>query len=129
MTKVLVLSGANHGFAESAALIGAFLGDDPGIEVTLTDDKEVFASPSLADHDVCVVGTGFTRSERNDDGSVTYHSELSADQENGLFQFVCRRQGPGRHPRHRLVDRRTGGQPDWRARQLASSRPDIHRQR
>ena len=88
MTQVLVLSGANHGFAESAAVIGAFLGDDPAIDVTLTDDKDVFASSSLGEHDVCVLGSGFTRAERSDDGTVSYVSELSADQEDGLFQFV-----------------------------------------
>ena len=89
MTNVLVLSGANHGFAESAAVIGAFLGNDPGINVTITDDKEIFTSSSLAEQDVCVLGTGFTRSERHADGTATYHSELTADQQAGLIQFVA----------------------------------------
>ena len=89
MTNVLVLSGANHGFAESAAVIGAFLGDDPGINVTLTDDKGIFTSSGLAEQDVCVLGTGFTRAERHADGSATYHSELTADQEEGLLRFVA----------------------------------------
>lgn len=89
MTRVLVLSGANHGFAQSAEVIGAFLDDDPGIDVTLTDDKGILASSDLAQQDVCVLGSGFTRAERSDDGSVTYQSELSADQEAGLFQFVA----------------------------------------
>ena len=89
MTNVLILSGANHGFASSADVIAGFLGDDPAINVTVTDDKDIFASPSLASHDVCVLGTGFTRSQRHDDGSVTYHSELSAEQEDGLANFVA----------------------------------------
>ncbi len=89
MTDVLVISGANHGFAESAAVIGGFLGDDPGINVTLTDDKSIFTSPNLAEHDVCVLGSGFTRSERHVDGTATYHSELTAEQEEGLFNFIA----------------------------------------
>ena len=88
MTNVLVLSGTNHGFASSAEVIGGFLGDDPAVNVTITDDKDIFTSSSLADFDACVLGTGFTRSERHDDGSVTYHAELSDDQETGLMGFV-----------------------------------------
>lgn len=93
MTNVLILSGANHGFASSAEVIGGFLGGDPAINVTVTDDKDVFSSPTLANHDVCVLGTGFTRSERHDDGSVTYHSELSTEQEDGLVNFVSSGKG------------------------------------
>ena len=89
MTNVLVLSGTNHGFADSAAVISAFLGDDPAINVTLTDDKGIFTSSGLAEQDACVLGSGFTRSERRADGSVTIHSELTADQEAGLLQFVA----------------------------------------
>ena len=89
MTNVLVLSGANHGFAESAAVIGALLDDNPEVNVTHTDDKGIFTSSSLAEQDVCVLGTGFTRPERNADGSVTYQPELTADQEEGLLQFVA----------------------------------------
>ena len=89
MTNVLVLSGSNHRFAESAAVIGAFLADDPQVQVTLTDDKDIFTSSSLAEQDVCVLGTGFTRSERHADGSATYHAELTAAQEEGLLGFVA----------------------------------------
>ena len=89
MTNVLVISGSNHGFASSAEVIGGFLGDDSAIKVTLTDDKGIFTSSSLNDHDVCVLGSGFTRSERHADGSATYHSELTAEQEDGLFQFIA----------------------------------------
>lgn len=89
MTNVLVLSGSNHGFADSAAVIGGFLGQDPTVNVTVTEDKELLASSQLAEQDVCVLGTGFTRSERRDDGSVTYHPELTADQADGLYGFVA----------------------------------------
>ena len=89
MTNVLIISGTNHGFAASAEVIGGFLGEDPDIDVTVTEDKGIFTSSSLADYDSCVLGSGFTRSERHDDGSVTYHSELTGDQEEGLFQFVA----------------------------------------
>ncbi len=89
MTNVLVLSGSNHGFAESAAVIGAFLGDDPRMNITLTDDKDILTAASLSEQDVCVFGTGFTRTERHADGSATHHSDLTADQEEGLLQFVA----------------------------------------
>lgn len=89
MTNVLVLSGTNHGFADSAAVIGGFLADDSAINATITDDKDIFTSPALAEQDVCILGTGFTRSQRAADGSVTYHSELTPEQAEGLYQFVA----------------------------------------
>ena len=89
MTNVLVLSGTNHGFADSAAVISAFLGDDPAINVTLTDDKGIFTSSGLAEQDACVLGSGFhplgTPRRRLRD----HPFELTADQEAGLLQFVA----------------------------------------
>ena len=60
--NVLVLSGPNHRFAESAPVIHEFLAAQPGMTVTLSEDKNLLASPDLNQFDVCVFGTGFTRS-------------------------------------------------------------------
>lgn len=91
--NVLVLSGSNHRFAESATIIHDFLQTQPGISPTLTDDKEILASPSFNDFAVCVFGTGFTRSVRQDDGTVQRVADLTPAQEDGLFHFVANGHG------------------------------------
>jgi len=68
--KILVLSGPNHNFAASAAVIHEFLSAQPGLTVTLSEDKNVLASPDLNQFDVCVFGTGFTRSVAQPDGKT-----------------------------------------------------------
>jgi len=85
--KVLVLSGPNHGFEKSAPLIHQFLDAADDLDVELVDRKEILCS-GLDEFDVCVFGTGFTRPVREDDGSVKWEAELSADQEDALLNFV-----------------------------------------
>jgi type 1 glutamine amidotransferase len=85
--NVLILSGPNHGFDRSAPLIDAFL-QRAGITTTLTDDKGVLASSELARFDVVVLGTGFTRPERQPDGTRRFVSELTVEQAEGLFAYV-----------------------------------------
>jgi len=87
--NVLVLSGSNHRFAESAAVIHDFLGAQQDMTVTLRDDKAILASPELDEFDVCVFGTGFTRSVSQPDGTVQRVADLTPAQEDGLFQFVA----------------------------------------
>lgn len=87
--NVLVLSGPNHRFAESAAVIHGFLGAQPGLAVTLSDDKNLLAAADLNHFDVCVFGTGFTRTVTQPDGVVKREPELTPAQEEGLFQFVA----------------------------------------
>ena len=86
--KVLILSGPNHRFADSAEVINGFLGAQDDLSVTLDDDKDVLTSSSLNDFDVLVHGTGFTRTERVD-GKVTRVPDLTPEQEEGLFGFVA----------------------------------------
>ena len=88
MSKILVLSGENHRFDASASIIHDFLSDDADISAALTDDKGILASSELNDYDACVFGTGFTRTERQEDGSVARVSDLAPAEEDGLFQFV-----------------------------------------
>lgn len=88
MTNVLVLSGPNHGFDQSAPLIQEYLDQQSGIDATLKDDKSILSSPDLNQYDACVFGTGFTRTIRLDDGTVKREADLTADQEAGLFDFV-----------------------------------------
>ena len=59
MSKILVLSGENHGFSASASIIHDFLSEDADISATLTDDKGILASAELNTYDACVFGTGF----------------------------------------------------------------------
>ncbi|HCK08630.1 MAG TPA: hypothetical protein DHW45_02070 [Candidatus Latescibacteria bacterium] len=84
--KALVLSGENHRFNESAPIIHAFLDADSEIDAELVDDKD--ALKSLGEYNVCVLGTGFTRSVKQEDGSVVRMDDLSAEQEKGVFDFV-----------------------------------------
>ncbi len=88
MAKVLIVSGPNHGFDKSAPVIADALGRADGIDVTLTDDRSILASPSRRDFDVCVLGTGFSRRERQPDGTIVNHKDLTDEQERGLFDFV-----------------------------------------
>ena len=93
MSKILVLSGENHRFNASASVIHDFLSEDADISATLTEDKEILASSELNTYDACVFGTGFTRTERQEDGSVARVSDLTADEEDGLFKFVSEGKG------------------------------------
>lgn len=88
MPRILVLSGENHRFNASADIIHEFLSEDPDISATFTDDKQVLGSADLTNYDACVFGTGFTRTERQPDGSVTRVSDLAPAEEEGLFQYV-----------------------------------------
>lgn len=88
MPSVLILSGPNHGFNKSAPIIHDFLSRQSGISATLTEDKGVLASPELNKYDVCVFGSGFTRRERQADGSSRLVNELADAQAGGLFSFV-----------------------------------------
>lgn len=87
--NILLLSGPNHRFAESANVIHTFLQSQPDLTVTLTDDKTILTSPDLHRFAVCVFGTGFTRSVRQDDGTVRREPDLTPAQEEGLLQFVA----------------------------------------
>lgn len=86
--KILVLSGPNHGFDKSAAVIGDFLAQQATMQVTVSDDKALLTAPQLNEYDVCVFGTGFTRGTRLDDGTIKREPDLTPDQEAGLFRFV-----------------------------------------
>lgn len=86
--KILVLSGPNHGFDKSAAVIGDFLAQQANLQVTVSDDKALLTSPQLNEYAVCVFGTGFTRATRLDDGTIQREPDLTPDQEAGLFHFV-----------------------------------------
>lgn len=88
-THVLILSGGNHGFAESATVIQGFLTQQPDLHVSVTQDKSVLDSPALNQTDVLVLGTGFTRAERQADGSLARLPDLTPAQENGIFDFVA----------------------------------------
>jgi hypothetical protein len=88
LVKTLILSGLNHRFADSAAVIHNFLSAQDNMSVTMTEDKAVLASSQLKEFDVCVFGTGFTRTARQPDGALKREPDLTPDQEEGLFQFV-----------------------------------------
>lgn len=88
MINVLVLSGPNHRFAESAGLIHQFLDAQADLSATLSDDKSLLASDELDQFDCCVFGTGFTRTVRQADGTLLRKADLTAAQEEGLFRFV-----------------------------------------
>jgi type 1 glutamine amidotransferase len=91
--NILVLSGPNHRFAESAAVIHGFLQNQPGLTVTLSEDKTLLTSPALAGYDALVFGTGFTRSTRLEDGTVKREPDLTPVQEEGLLRYVSSGKG------------------------------------
>ncbi len=85
--EILIVSGPNHGFNKSAAVIQGFMDGQDDFSVTLTEDKDVLAS-GMDGYDVCVYGTGFTRGVKKADGSTGREAELTAAQEEGLLNFV-----------------------------------------
>ena len=85
--NVLVLSGANHGFDQSAGLIRGFLDAQADISVDLSADKDLLAG-GMDPYDVCVFGTGFTRTVKREDGSIAREPDLTPAQEDGVFEFV-----------------------------------------
>ena len=87
--NVLILSGENHRFADSAEVINGFLRVQDDLSVALETDKDVLTSGALNAFDVLVHGTGFTRTERGADGSVNRVPDLTPEQENGIFEFVA----------------------------------------
>ena len=86
--NVLVLSGANHGFDQSAGLIRDFLDAQADTSVDLSTDKDLLAG-GMDLYDVCVFGTGFTRTVKREDGSIAREPDLAPAQEEGLFGFVA----------------------------------------
>src|SRR5439155_1300774 len=44
--------------------------------------------PSLREYDVLAMGTGFTRTQRDPDGTVKRLKDLTPEQERGIFEFV-----------------------------------------
>jgi len=88
VAKVLLLTGPNHSFDKCAPLIDQALKARAGIDATMTDDKAILSSPSLREFDVLMMGTGFTRSQRDPDGTVKRFKELTPEQERGVFDFV-----------------------------------------
>ena len=86
--NILVLSGSNHGFDKSAAVIADFLGQQADLHVTLDADKAILASTQMNEFDACVFGTGFTRGTMQADGTVKREPDLTPEQEAGLLHFV-----------------------------------------
>ena len=86
--KTLVLSGTNHGFDKSAAVIHETL-REAHIDANLTDNKAILTSPALDNYDALVFGTGFTRATRQEDGTIQREADLTPEQEAGLFNFVA----------------------------------------
>ena len=86
--KILILSGSNHGFDKSARLIGDFLATADDLDISVEDSKDALTS-ILDSFDVCVFGTGFTHTVRDDDGPVRWEAELSPEQEDALIAFVA----------------------------------------
>ncbi len=86
--NILVLSGPNHGFDKSAAVIADFLGKQADINVTLDADKAILTSERMNAFDACVFGTGFTRTVRQEDGTIRREADLTPEQEAALLRFV-----------------------------------------
>ena len=86
--NVLILSGPNHNFKDSAVVIEKFLSSKDYLSVTLVDDKEILTSPKLNEFNVCVFGTGFTRTIRQKEGPPKHEPDLTPKQEEGLFAYV-----------------------------------------
>jgi uncharacterized protein len=88
MIRVLVLSGTNHGFDQSAPIIAEAISKAPSVEVMFSDDKSVLASPRLQGFAAIVHGIGFTRRQRKEDGTMANLAELAPGEEAGLLDYV-----------------------------------------
>ena len=86
--KVLILSGENHGFDQCTGMIRGFLDAQSDLSVELSENMDLLAR-GMDRYDVCVFGTGFTRTVRRKDGSIAREPDLTPAQEDGLFGFVA----------------------------------------
>ena len=116
--KVLVLSGENHGFEQSAEVICGFLNTTDDLDAQLETQKDLLASTDLNGFDVCVFGTGFTRTRKDKDGTLIREPDLTPEQEDGLFAFVGSGKGlVGMHGTAWWVNARAvsliGGHANW----------------
>ena len=75
--NILVLSGSNHGFDKSAAVIADFLGRQDDLQVSLDADKAILASTQMNEFHACVFGTGFTRGAMQADGTIKREPDLT----------------------------------------------------
>ena len=119
MPRVLVLSGPNHGFDQCAPIVADALKRDADFDVTLSEDKSILVD-GLGAYDVVVLGTGFTTMQRQPDGTNKRVPDLTPGAAAGALRVRALWRRSRRRPRHRLVDRRRGGQARRRARELAS---------
>lgn len=87
--NILLLSGPNHNFAESADVIHTFLQSQPDLAVTLINDKAILTGPDLHQFDACIFGTGFTRGTLQADGKIRREPDLTPAQEEGLLHYVA----------------------------------------
>ncbi len=85
--KALILSGPNHGFAAAVPALVEALSAGAGLQVAVTEDRNAYREPGACD--VFVLGTGFTRGERQADGSVARVSEFTPEQEVALQDWVA----------------------------------------
>lgn len=72
MTNVLIFDTENFRFNQCAPIVGEFLGKESGITPTLTADRGIFTSGKLGDFDALLLGGGFARMERTEDGRVSW---------------------------------------------------------
>ena len=86
--KVLILSGSNHRFNSCAEVINEFLPTAEGLDVSLHEGKDILTSPEMDEYDVCVFGTGFTRTAAQPEGPPRRVPDLTPEQEEGLFGYV-----------------------------------------
>lgn len=91
--NVLILSGSNHRFNASADVIHHFLRAQGDLSVKLENDKDILVSDQMATCDVLILGTGFTRTEKQADGSTKRVPDMTPAQEDGLFHFVSSGKG------------------------------------
>lgn len=91
--KILVLSGENHGFEQSAEVICEILNTADGLDAQLETDKDILAASAFEKFDVCVFGTGFTRTRQDPKEGLVREPDLTSTQENGLFNYVANGKG------------------------------------
>src|SRR4051794_14243470 len=93
MTNVLVIKGDDYPFGAYANSVHEAIGNATGLTSTLAPDVSILGSRELTGFDVLVYGGRLTQRKTADDGSVTWHTYLSEDEEGGLLSFV--REGKG----------------------------------
>ncbi|MBM3459128.1 MAG: ThuA domain-containing protein, partial [Armatimonadetes bacterium] len=87
--RVLLFHGENHRFSDCVPVLQEILARPAGAEVVLTENRRAFRDGEAQNFDVFVLGSGFTRVERQPDGTARRVPEFEEEDLEALLAWVA----------------------------------------